>query len=104
MINPKTPPKQKDRWFRLRAIRLILKHGFNNLKQWVAEGQYEDPKAIQFGGFELQSGPEILLSWLDDKLNEIKRIWAIDLHTGLGLVAMIHYWFLQIWMNMKETT
>jgi len=84
LINPKTPPKQKDRWFRLRAIRLILKHGFNNLKQWVAEGQYEDPKAIQFGGFELQSGPEILLSWLDDKLNEIKRIWAIDLHTGLG--------------------
>ena len=83
-INPKKPPKQKERWFKLKALGLIMKHGFNNLKQWVAEGQYEDPKAIQFGGFELQPGPKILLDWLDESLKDVKRIWAIDLHTGLG--------------------
>ena len=83
-INPKTPPKEKERGFKLKALRLIMKHGFNNLKQWVAEGQYEDSKAIQFGGFELQPGPELLLEWLDKKLQNTKEIWAIDLHTGLG--------------------
>ena len=61
-----------------------MKHGFNNLKQWVAEGQYEDSKAIQFGGFELQPGPKLLLEWLDKKLQNTREIWAIDLHTGLG--------------------
>jgi succinylglutamate desuccinylase len=83
-INPQTPPKEKERWFKLKALRLIMKHGFNNLKQWVAEGQYEYPKAIQFGGNELQDGPKILLEWLDETLKNVKRIWAIDLHTGLG--------------------
>tara|TARA_B100001778_G_scaffold41461_1_gene29802 strand:+ start:109 stop:705 length:597 start_codon:yes stop_codon:yes gene_type:complete len=61
-----------------------MKHGFNNLKQWAAEGQYEYPKAIQFGGKELQVGPKLLLDWLDEKLEGISNIWAIDLHTGLG--------------------
>jgi len=83
-INPQSPPKEKERWFKLKALRLIMKHGFNNLKQWVAEGQYEYPKAIQFGGFELQDGPKILLGWLDKTLKNVTRIWAIDLHTGLG--------------------
>ena len=61
-----------------------MKHGFNNLKQWSAEGQFEHPKSIQFGGKELQVGPELLLDWLDKNLAGIERVWAIDLHTGLG--------------------
>ena len=83
-INPKTTPKRKERWFKLKAFRLILKYGFNNLKQCIAEGQYEYPKAIQFGGKELQPGPDLLLNWLDGKLEGVSKIWAIDLHTGLG--------------------
>ncbi len=83
-INPKSPPLKKERWFKLKALKLILKHGFNNLKQWVAEGQYERPQAIQFGGKELQPGPDLLLNWLDSILQDTTRIWAIDLHTGLG--------------------
>ena len=77
-IDPKTPPKEKERGFKLKALRLIMKHGFNNLKQWVAEGQYEDSKAIQFGGFELQPGPELLLEWLDKKLQNTKEISAMQ--------------------------
>ena len=83
-INPQSTPKKKERWFKLKAFKLIMKYGFNNLKQWVAEGQYQYPKAIQYGGNKLQPGPEILLDWLDNALVDIRKIWAIDLHTGLG--------------------
>ena len=83
-INPETIPPKKERWFGLKAFGLIMKHGFNNLKQWVAEGQYEHPEAIQFGGKVLQAGPDLLLGWLDEQLKGINKIWAIDLHTGLG--------------------
>ena len=83
-FNPKTPPPKREMMFMLKAIKLILKHGFNNVKQWVAEGQYEYPKAIQYGGIELQPGPKLLLNWLDVKLKDATNIWAIDLHTGLG--------------------
>ena len=83
-LNPKSPPPLRERWFKLRALKLILRHGFNNLKQWVAEGQYEYPKAIQFGGKGLEPGPTLLLDYLDKKLEGVSKIWAIDLHTGLG--------------------
>ncbi len=83
-INPETPPPKKERWFGLKAFRLIMKHGFNNLKQWVAEGQYEHPKAIQYGGNKLEPGPDLLLNWLDKNLEGVSKVWAIDLHTGLG--------------------
>ena len=74
----------KERWFNLKTLNLIRKYGFNNLKQCVAEGQFEYPKAIQYGGDCLQPGPELLLGWLDKTLEGVNRIWAIDLHTGLG--------------------
>ncbi len=83
-FNPQTPPPKREIGFVFKAIRLILRHGFNNIKQWVAEGQYEYPEAIQFGGKELQPGPKLLLEWLDINLKNINAIWAIDLHTGLG--------------------
>ena len=28
--------------------------------------------------------PDLLLNWLDKTLKDVKEIWAIDLHTGLG--------------------
>ena len=83
-INPESSPSKKDRWFKLKALNLIRKYGFNNLKQCIAEGQYEYPRAIQYGGDRLQPGPDLLLSWLDKTLEGVSEIWAIDLHTGLG--------------------
>lgn len=83
-INPESPPPKKERWFKLKSLRYIYKYGFNNLKQWIAEGQFEYPRAIQYGGSELQPGPELLLNFLDSTLDGVNEIWAIDLHTGLG--------------------
>ena len=83
-INPESSPPKKDRWFKLKALNLIRKYGFNSLKQCIAEGQYEYPRAIQYGGDCLQPGPDLLLNWLDKTLEGVSEIWAIDLHTGLG--------------------
>ena len=90
-FNPLTPPKKRERLFIFGALKLVLRHGFNNVKQWVAEGQYEYPKAIQFGGKNLQPGPKLLLDWLDKNLKGISHIWAIDLHTGLGPSGPVSY-------------
>jgi hypothetical protein len=83
-INPKTVPKKNEPTFNIRALMLILRHGFNNIKQAVAEGQYQDPTAIQYGGSKLERGPTMLIEWLSDNLTSTNKLFAIDHHTGLG--------------------
>jgi len=63
---------------------LILKYGFSNLKQAVAEGQYQYPTAIQYGGSKLEKGPTMLIKWLSTNLASTNKLFAIDHHTGLG--------------------
>jgi hypothetical protein len=83
-IDPKTVPKKNEYSFNIRALLLVLKYGFSNLKQAVAEGQYQYPTAIQYGGSKLEKGPSMLIDWLNINLVPIKQIFAIDHHTGLG--------------------
>ncbi len=83
-INPKTAPKKREPSFNIRALMLILRHGFDNLKQAVAEGQYQYPTAIQYGGSKLEKGPTMLTEWLMTNLASTNKLFAIDHHTGLG--------------------
>jgi hypothetical protein len=62
----------------------IFKFGFNVTKQTVAEGQYERPKAMQFGGAELYQTPRLWLDHLGKILDSAERAVIIDFHTGLG--------------------
>ena len=86
-INPKTVPKKNEYSYNIRAFMLILKHGFSNLKQAVAEGQYQYPTAIQYGGSKLEKGPTMLIEWLSTNLTSIQKLFAIDHHTGLGPIG-----------------
>ena len=83
-INPKTVPKKREPSFNIRALMLILRFGFNNIKQAVAEGQYQYPTAIQYGGSKLEKGPTMLIEWLTTNLASTNNLFAIDHHTGLG--------------------
>ena len=83
-LNPKSPPKRREWMFMPKAMMLILRHGFNNLKQWTAEGQYEYPQNIQYGGKAMEKGPKLLVDWLKTNFSPVKRVFAVDLHTGLG--------------------
>jgi hypothetical protein len=82
LLNPPTPPgPDRFRWW-LAAI--TLRHGPRALKQAIAEGQYEFPRGLFFGGRMLEPGPLLYLEFLRRSLARAEYLLAIDLHTGLG--------------------
>lgn len=81
-LNPPEPPRAD--FFYLRAGYLVLRYGLKPMKQAIAEGQYEFPKGLFFGGKQLERGPSLYLSWLASHLGSVTRGFAIDVHTGLG--------------------
>ena len=82
VLNPRSPPGFD--FFHLQAMCLVLRHGFRPLKQAVAQGQYEFPLGLFFGGGELQPGPTRYLEWLRNSLSGVHYAFALDVHTGLG--------------------
>ena len=82
LLNPPTPPAP-DR-FRWRLTVAALRHGPRALKQAIAEGQYEFPRGLFFGGRMLEAGPRLYLDFLRRSLARAEYLLAIDLHTGLG--------------------
>ena len=82
LLNPASPP-QADR-FRLRIGAAALRHGVRAITQAIAEGQYEFPRGLFFGGKSFEPGPRRYLDWLQRRLPPSAYLFAIDLHTGLG--------------------
>ncbi len=70
--------------FYLKAILLILRYGFGPLRQAIAGGQYEDPQGLFYGGSRLEEGPAKFKAWLNDNRSTVRRLFVIDVHTGLG--------------------
>ena len=81
-LNPASLPASD--MFYLRAAGLIARHGLPPLKQAIAEGQYEIPEGLFYGGKQLERGPALLQSWLAQHLTALEQGFAIDVHTGLG--------------------
>lgn len=83
ILNPKSAPTPVDPWL-VGAGRQLARHGFNALKNAVAQGQYEFPKGLFFGG----KGPSRTQELLDDVLPELigtcERVVHLDFHTGMG--------------------
>lgn len=83
LLNIKKTPKPFEP-FIFKAYLYTLKNGYSKTKQAFAEGQYNYPKGLQFGGSKLEKGPELFLSWLEENLANVSSCNWIDLHTGLG--------------------
>lgn len=81
LINPQTQHELK--YFKLKALFKILKHGFSTLKQATAQGQYQYPKGIFYGGKKESENVFLLKSFLDTLLSP-QKIMMVDVHTGLG--------------------
>lgn len=81
-LNPASPARPD--FFYLRAAGLVLRHGLGTLRQAIAEGQYEFPRGIFFGGAEIQRGPAWFIKWIERHLSNVTRAVALDVHTGLG--------------------
>lgn len=82
LINPPTPPAADC--FRLRLALFAVRHGVRAPRQAIAEGQYEYPRGLFYGGKRLESGPQRLLDWARRDLGGAQYLFALDLHTGLG--------------------
>jgi hypothetical protein len=82
LLNSPSPPMHDG--FRVRAAATAMRYGFQRVKQAIAEGQYEYPKGLFYGGRELQDGPRALGEWLRAHLRETAYVFTLDLHTGLG--------------------
>lgn len=82
VLNPRSAPSRD--FFYLRALLQTLRHGFGPLKQAVAQGQYEFPRGLFFGGQRLEQGPQCYLAWLARHLTNVRYVFALDVHTGLG--------------------
>lgn len=82
-LNPRRPPKRFDS-FIIRLLMAVMRHGRKNLKQAIAEGQYEDREGIFFGGEGLQEESAAILGVLSEALLGVRKAMHIDFHTGLG--------------------
>jgi len=82
LLNPPSLPGFD--WFYLHAAWLALRHGYQPLKQGVAQGQYEMPRGLFYGGRQLEQGPSLYLAWLGQHLRGAQYLFALDVHTGLG--------------------
>ena len=80
------PPHAPSNWepFRLKAAVLIARHGLGALQQAIAEGQYEFPRGLFFGGAESSETQHILESNWSRWLAASPRVIHLDFHTGLG--------------------
>jgi hypothetical protein len=83
MLNPRSAPQRLD-FFLPQAGAAILRYGFANLKQAVAEGQYEFPQGLFFGGHRMEESAAVVLAWAKRRLAGAQRLFVIDIHTGLG--------------------
>ena len=82
LLNPRSPPSRDA--FGLRAAITALRYGYHRVKDAIAQGQYEYPRGLFFGGKALQPGPRLYLDWLRQHLGSAEYVFAVDLHTGLG--------------------
>ncbi len=82
-INPKQPPGRLDTFW-WQAPLALAQHGFTKLNRAIAEGQYEFPQGLFFGG----QAPSASKVWLDSHISQWfgdgGSILHLDLHTGLG--------------------
>lgn len=83
LLNPKSAPTGLDAFY-LRAALAVARSGFRTLKNAVAQGQYEFPKGLFFGGARPSESQSVLRAQLGNWLGGAERVLHLDLHSGVG--------------------
>jgi hypothetical protein len=82
LLNPPSPPGADG--FLLRLAGYTARHGLRAVRQAIAEGQYDFPRGLFYGGSALEPGPRQYLDWLQRNVPRSAYLLAVDAHTGLG--------------------
>lgn len=83
LLNPRTAPARGE-WFWLRVGRALVRSGFRTLKNAVAQGQYDFPQGLFFGGHAPTAAQRILRAHVRSWVGDAERVLHLDLHTGAG--------------------
>jgi hypothetical protein len=70
--------------FTLKALPLIVRYGVPALRQAIAEGQYDYPRGLFFGGHGPSQAQRLLREHLPRWLAGSRSVVHLDFHTGLG--------------------
>lgn len=82
IINPPSPPARD--YFLWQAAWMIVRYGFNGIKDATAGGQCQFPRGLFFGGKQLEQGPVRYRAYLAERMAGVRGAVAIDVHTALG--------------------
>jgi hypothetical protein len=82
-LNPARPSSLWER-FTLTALPLIVRYGVPALRQAIAEGQYNYPRGLFYGGSGPSQMQQLLREHLPRWLARSQRVVHLDFHTGLG--------------------
>lgn len=82
-FNPRRPPRRVSA-FPLYAIYYLLKYSRGDLRQAIAEGQYDFPQGLFFGGHCIANGHRLLADLLPNLVRGAGHALHLDVHTGLG--------------------
>jgi len=80
----------QNRFFMLKAIKKIAQKGMPALLQAFAQGQYEFPEGIYFGGQDFEQQKQIVTKVLTEIATPYHTILNLDLHTGFGERGELH--------------
>lgn len=83
LLNPDTPPSLADP-FLVRAAWAVCRHGLPALRAAVAEGQYEHPSGLFFGGRGPAASTRLVRDRFRGWTRDAGEVVHLDLHTGLG--------------------
>lgn len=83
LLNPRSAPTSLEPFW-IKAALELSKHGFSQLKNAVAQGQYEFPEGLFFGGKGESASRRILAEHARDWVGAPERVIHVDFHTGLG--------------------
>lgn len=83
LLNPDTQPSRTD-FFLARATWAICRHGLPALRAAVAEGQYDHPGGLFFGGHAPEASTRMIQERFWAWTRDAGEVVHLDLHTGLG--------------------
>ena len=87
LLNPPSVPAADA--FHLRAGGYVLRYGLQPLRRAIASGQYAFERGLFFGGGRLEQSPQAFLGWIGARCANAERLFALDLHVGLGPFAAL---------------
>jgi hypothetical protein len=83
LLNPRTPPARLDPFLAQAALQ-VMRHGFSAMKSAVAQGQYDFPRGLFYGGAAHTASARIIAELAPAWAAGTERVLHLDLHTGLG--------------------